>query len=348
MLSWWNHVAPKGALLRVIVVTSGDRLVGVAPFFAEPALFGFRRYRVLGAGTSGRLNLLARPGLEEEVGAQFALALSRSRPRVQAVLFEGIPSESPWPELLRANWPTSKHPSLATEFSLPAPVLTLKGLTFDQWFAGKSSHFRAQMRRRLRQLEKAGASFHLTTDGDSAQHALHSFTQLHRQRWDAKGGSAVVKTGVEEMLFDIAHALEGHDQRFRLWSLDADDKPVASMIFVGAGDELTLWLGGFADDWARYAPSVLTLFVAIRDAFSRGYVLVGLGPGGQAWKYRFADTEQYVDWLTFIPRRRDVPLARLQLAPLKIRIRVAKKLPEHLKRRIWHLRSLLRRARKPI
>src|SRR3712207_9034472 len=34
LLPWWKHVAPEGAVLRIVSVRDGDRLVGIAPFYA--------------------------------------------------------------------------------------------------------------------------------------------------------------------------------------------------------------------------------------------------------------------------------------------------------------------------
>ena len=49
-LAWWHHLAPVGARLRTVAVFERERLVGLAPFFANPG----RRvdYRLLGAGTT--------------------------------------------------------------------------------------------------------------------------------------------------------------------------------------------------------------------------------------------------------------------------------------------------------
>jgi len=64
MLSWWRHNAPPSASLRTVVATSGGRLVGVAPYFAQTGSRGRTDYRLLGSGVSQRIAPLAEPGLE--------------------------------------------------------------------------------------------------------------------------------------------------------------------------------------------------------------------------------------------------------------------------------------------
>src|SRR4051812_15232323 len=64
-LGWWRHAAPHGALgLRPVVVTDGDEVIGVAPFFAQRKSPGRADLRLLGAHTSHRIAPLAAAGRE--------------------------------------------------------------------------------------------------------------------------------------------------------------------------------------------------------------------------------------------------------------------------------------------
>jgi hypothetical protein len=69
MMAWWRHVAPSTAQLRVVAVFDGADLLGVAPFFVDRGLGGVRRYRLLGAGTSAPLGIIARSGAERMVAS---------------------------------------------------------------------------------------------------------------------------------------------------------------------------------------------------------------------------------------------------------------------------------------
>ena len=111
MLSWWRRAAPPRCELRVVVVLDEEVVVGIAPLFADRRLRGTVRYRVLGAGTSARVDLLARRGREREVARRVASILAVTSPRPHAFVFEGIPAESGWGAAVAANWPrVEPHP----------------------------------------------------------------------------------------------------------------------------------------------------------------------------------------------------------------------------------------------
>lgn len=343
MLPWWNHMAPHRAKLRIIVVTSGRRIVGLAPLFVDRLPVGIQRYRLLGAGLSGRLNLLAEPGREGEVAAQFAATLASSRPTVHALLLEGIGAESPWPELLRASWPNAGRVVVRVECLEPEPIVTLEGAAFDDWFAGKTRHFRQQMRRRRRAIEQAGASFSsLSADAEPVETVLADLVHLHRQRWKSKSGSTELRQGVERMLLDSARSFTADTGRLRLWWIHTAESSVACLLGVAAGEELALWNHGFSENWGKYSPAALAFLSAVEGAASGELRRISFGPGDQPIKYRFADTERSVAWITLVPHMWDVPIAALQQVRIKTRVRLAKALSRRAKSEMRRVLSFFR------
>jgi CelD/BcsL family acetyltransferase involved in cellulose biosynthesis len=340
MLPWWRHAAPAGALLRVAVVTDGAELVGVAPFFAERTRHAGVRYRILSRPGALRVAPVARPGWERSVAPLFARALAAADPPADVVLFEAIPRRRPWPQLLHAAWPGAQ-PWLHRDRSGPAPTLDLRGQTFAQWFAGRSSNFRQQMRRFRRQLEAGGALFSLARTEDEIDRGLRSLSSLHHARWEWRGGSGVLTPPVERMLRDAAGTL-APDGRFRLWSLETRGKTISTHVFVCAGGEVAYWLGGFDEGWARYQPSLQTLLVAIEHAWSVGDERVDFGGGGHSYKYRFADGEDTLDWITLVPKGTGYLRTRLALVPDQVRARAGAHLSDRTKQR---LRARWARAR---
>jgi CelD/BcsL family acetyltransferase involved in cellulose biosynthesis len=222
-----------------------------------------------------------------------------------------------------------------SEVSHPAPELRLGDLTFEGWLATKSSNFRQQIRRGRRQLEARGATFRMSRSPEELDRDLDSFARLHRARWSHRGGSEALPPGVERMVRHAAHELLA-DERFRLFCIDVDGRTIAAEVFLAAGGELSYWLGGFDDGWAAQRPSLLGIVQAIEDGLSRGDAHCDLGPGGQSYKYRLADSEQRAEWLTMVPPGRRAALAYGALAP----------------RRAWRvapegLRSNVRKLRRP-
>jgi len=333
MLAWWRHAAPRRAALRVILVRRGDELLGVAPFFVDRGYGGLARYRFLAAGTSMRVEPLACPGAEGAVAGAFARALSLERPGPDVLMFEGVDSASPWPALFAAALHGAEGPWVHRDVERPAPILPLEGRTFEQWMASRSRNFRSQMRRACRRLEARGATF-LTVDpadAGSVAEGVRSFAGLHRSRWDPRGGSAVLKPGVERMIEAAAPALG--PSRFRLQLIVLDGRPISAHVFVAAGGEVSYWLGGFDGASAREHPSMLSLLAALEGAWGQGDVRFDFGGGAQPYKFRFAEGEDLLRWVTLVPRDGRYARARLGLVPKHAYRFVSDRLPESTRER---------------
>jgi CelD/BcsL family acetyltransferase involved in cellulose biosynthesis len=338
MLPWWRHVAPADARLRVLLVREADRLVGVAPFFVDHVYGSLVRYRVLGAGASMRGEPLANPGEEARAGTAFARALGAALPQPDQILFEGIPSSSPWPRLLAAALPADRGPWVHVDVARPAPTLRLSGRTYETWMAGRSRNFRGQMRRARRQLEAGGAVLRvMDAEGEHRRRDIRAFAELHHARWDWRGGSAVVDARVERMLDEVASNLG--PLRFRLWMIEVEGQAISAHVFVCAGGEVAYWLGGFDQGWARQHPAMGALLRSVEHAFACGDTRVDFGGGDQPYKYRFADGEDLLQWVTLVPRGRRYLASRAGLLPRHGYRLVADRLPETVRERIRSLAS---------
>jgi CelD/BcsL family acetyltransferase involved in cellulose biosynthesis len=131
--------------------------------------------------------------------------------------------------------------------------------------------------------------------------------------------------------------------RFRLWRIEVDGEPVCVQLFLVAGGQLTYWGGGFDPAWGDVQPAQLSILAAVEDAFARGERRIDFGGGDQRYKWRFADRDEPVAWVSLFPRNRRYLLTRLQLLPKESRQTargLARRMPERWQER---LRRLLRR-----
>ena len=341
LLPWWQHARPEQAVLKMVLVLDGDDLVAVAPIFADLGFGGVVRHRLMG---STRRDLLVPAELEEEATDVVASLLGRSEPRADVLMLESVPADRRWPRLLSEGW-RDGHMTMHHQLTQPAPVVSLHGHTYEEWFGSKSYHFRKSMRHQLRQLEAAGASIRLTQDGSELTADLEAFARLHHQRWAARGGSRALDERVQRMLADSARALIGQS-RFRLWSINVGGEAISSLICLSAGGETAATLGGFDERWGQLQPAILTMLAAIEHAFSVGDRRFDLGGGGQSYKYRFSDIEDQLEWTLLVRSGLKAPLARSQLLPFRMRMKLAERLPPSIK---WPLRraiGLTTRARR--
>jgi CelD/BcsL family acetyltransferase involved in cellulose biosynthesis len=295
MLAWWEEVAPDDAVLRVVIVRDGDRLVGVAPFWASR---GSGRYGLLGERSASPLEPLARADLEADVAAVCAEALAATEPTPTEIVLRYTPVGSPWPGLLRDHWPGGTG-TIRHERVRPIPKVTLGHGNMDEWLTGRSRNFRQQVRRSRRALTGLGAQFRMATPAD-LEADLASFARLHHARWRSRGGSRALDERVERLLRRAARELMPSG-RFRLWSLELSGVPVSMHLFVAGDGGQAYWLGGFDDAWAAQHPGIQVLVHAVEDGIARGEEWLELGPGAQPYKYRLADSEDVVASVTVTP-----------------------------------------------
>ncbi|HEU6446617.1 MAG TPA: GNAT family N-acetyltransferase [Gaiellaceae bacterium] len=312
LIPWWEAAAPAGSRLRTVLVHDGPRLVGVAPFFLGRDLWGARVAATLGRGASTGVEPVAVEGAEAEVAALAARALSASRPAPQLVLLDVIPAASRWPGLLAEGWPGTALPAESD----PAPIVARPAGGYEEWLAGRSSHFRKRMRRAARELDELGSSFR-PAGPDTLDADLSAFACLHRARWEKRGGTAVLTPGVERMLSAAGRRLG--PERFRLWLLELEGRPVCAEIVMAAGGRASFWLGGFDPAHARLQPSIQTMLRAIEQAFELGDETIDLGLGGQEFKYRLADGDEVLGSFAIVRRGPAGLPARARLSAARLR-----------------------------
>jgi len=338
--SWWRHVAPKDACLRVVVVTEGSAVVGIAPWYQTRDRLGVRMLRPLGWPTCSRVEPLAVPGRELEVASGVAAALAAAPDAPDALAFEGVERSSKWPGDLARAWPGGRAATL-TRYEQPFLSLTLADHAgYASWFGAKSHHFRSKLGYQRRRFLREGGRFRLATT-ESLEQDLHAFVQLHRARWEARGGSAYLNQQVERMIADAGPSLL-LSGRLRLWTMEIDTEVIAARLALWAGSQYACWLGGFDERYAKLSPSMLGFLAVAEDAFACGADRIDLGAGSTDWKRRFADTEGTLAWRLIVPRGHRHAATRLTLAPGQWRRAMATRVPDEMRTSVVALERRIR------
>jgi CelD/BcsL family acetyltransferase involved in cellulose biosynthesis len=338
MLAWWRNARPPRARLRVIAVFEGDELIGIAPFFSVQTRGGIDELRFLGSRVSVRGEPLSASGRERDVAGAIVETLRGVRPKIDLVLFEGVPTLSRWPILLCEHWTDGSEPYKHRAYPTLAPTLDLTGRTYDEWFASRPSHFRQEARRRRRHLEQRGAEFHMAETAEEVVDGLDAFFRLHLSRWQQRGGSRVLTGRVQAMLLDAALALLT-ETRFRIWTIAVEETIVSAHIFVAAGGEVAYWLGGFDEGWAKFGPAIQTVLKALEHAWSQGDTRMDFGAGAQDYKYSFAESQDVLESVMIAPRGTRYPVTRVQLAPRRLRETLSTRMSADLRDRLNRLRQ---------
>jgi len=316
VISWFRHVAPGNVTPRVVTVHDGDTLIGVAPFYTAIRDRGRQDYRLVSVEFSNRLAPLALPGREQDVAAAIAHTLASAAPRPDLIALESGPPEAPWLSALREHWPGRGHPLTFTYNTKGCPNVSLAAGSFDEWFAGKSSNFRSQMRRARRQFDAAGGTVRMTVPA-TLQDDIDIFVRLHASRWEGRGRSALVGLGeaLPAVLNDVGTALLHDDGRFRLQILEIKDRPISAQLFFAAGGEVVYFNGGWDEQFAHLKPAMLAILIAIEEAFVRNDECLDLGSGAVQYKLRFADGDNPVCWQVLMVPSPRLPITFASMAP---------------------------------
>ena len=318
IVAWWRYLAPPRAKLRVVAVREQGRLIGLAPFFVDHEVHGRIDYRLADIRIFGRLSPLAAPGRERDVAGAVGSAFAQANPRPDLVALEALPLASPWPVALRDRWPSRIRPIMSQYLVCGCPTVSLRGGSFDGWFAGKSSNFRGQMRRLSRRFEEQGGTARTSTVATLSAD-VEAFVRLHGVRWEGRGDSNLVALGerLSPMLYEVGERLL-ESGRFRLHMLEIDGQPISAQLFLAAGHRTLYVNGGWDERFAQLKPPMLGLLGAIEDAFGRGDQIFDLGLGEQQYKLRFADGNDPVAWSVLMVPSRRLPLTWARTTPMLV------------------------------
>jgi CelD/BcsL family acetyltransferase involved in cellulose biosynthesis len=341
-LAWWRHLAPPGARLRAVAVEDEGRLVGLAPYCVETRR-GRAVYRLLAASMTHRVEPIADPAAAGGVAEAIARALAAASPVPGYLAFAGADAGSAWRSAIAAGWP-GRRPWELEERTSSAPVVDLEQDDFEAWLGGKSKNFRQQTRRFRRRLADAGGRARMTSSLDELERDVATFSRLHHERWAARGGSSL-SHDIDRMLLDAGRSLLA-SERFRLWIVEVDGRPVSAQIFLAAGANALYWNGGFDAAAAELKPSLLGIIAGLEDCFARGERRLDLGGGAQDYKQRLADRDLPLCWGGLVPREGGARYARNRLALLPLQARgvartVYRRLPPDAQERA---RGVLERA----
>ena len=325
MLSWWRHLAPAGALLRIVAVLDGKRLIGIAPLYCDPPRRGQpTTYRLLAADFSTSVAPLATADRAWEVGEAIARTLAQTDPRPDLLALEPMPLVTPWLPALRDGWPSVLRPASRRYDVQSMPVVSLREDSFDEWFQDRSPKFRSNTRRLRRLAEQEGATTRLSTP-QTLRADAESFMQLHALRWEGRGSRlTALDKRLTEMLVDVGMGLldEGRESkvergpRFRMRVTEVKGEAVCVDVSIAGGGEIVGFNMGWDERFKRFSPALLAFMSEIADGFAFGDRRVQLGWGGNMYKLRFANGNDPVAWgLLLLPGPR-LPLALARTGPL--------------------------------
>lgn len=280
--AWWNHFG-AGSALRILTVRANDELIAIAPMHQPAsAMPWWPHLEFLGTGEAGSdyLDVIAASGREADAIAALA---QFARSHRTALRFSHLPALSVAEMLARQL----SHEGWAATSAADGvcPFIRLAGHTWDSYLATIGSAHRANVRRRLRGLDKHfDVRFEQVTSEPDRLEALDALARFHQRRYNAAGGSTAFSTP-KLLAFHDEVTRRGIDRGWmRLYVLRLDGVAAAVMYGFACDRRFYFYQHGFDEQYQQHSAGLALMALTIRAAIDEGLEEFDFLWGEEAYK----------------------------------------------------------------
>ena len=337
--TWWESF---GGALFIITVFEEEDLVGILPFVTSRKL-GFDSLSFIGSPPhSDYLDFIIKRHYEEKVISFFVKSILAENCNIGIIHLDNINERSPNTQCIASAFPVSQYRTRKKQRL--CYYLALPG-SWQEYLSSLSGHRRYDLRRKARLIASDfDINWGMVSDGDDLQRRMGDLFDLHQKRMHQLNRYGVFSK-TQAVCFH--RRLSEHFLKkgyLRLYYLELDGKPVASLYMFGFNNIMHHYITGFDPDPAyyRYSPCDYLLGRSIEDAFGEGIEECDFLLGEGEYKSRWTKAQRANASFT-IERR--TPAVALH----SILVRAGAFVSDHglraLKERIpFHLRLRLRRC----
>jgi len=281
--AWWRHLRGAAAL-DTVAIWSRDRLIAAAPLMRTGGpLAPFHSLSFLGTGHAGpdHLDLITRRGYETDA----LNALAGLFDEQQVTLRLGHVREQSFSARL-ADALQSRGWRTLTQPDGVCPVIQLAGHTWDSYLGTLGPAHRANVRRRLRALDRQFAvRFEQVVSEAARREALTALFRFHQSRFDHAGGSTAFLTPGLRAFHDEATRLALDRGWLRLYVLWLNDQAAAVMYGFAYNNQFCFYQHGFDDRYSHLSLGLVLMAQSIRAAIDEGLQAFDLLWGTESYKF---------------------------------------------------------------
>jgi len=292
--TWWRLYGDGRALHVLSARDDGGRLIGLAPLMrVHRRLLGvwpFEALEFIGQGadvTPEHLDFVAAPGLEADVVEAFARQICACE-GVQLVDLRPLSTVSPnLTYLERALAPAGGQVRRVPDSV--CPVLMLPDTT-EQFLQSRSRNYRKKIREYER---RCARDFSLRLRCSLTAAELHRdmavLIDLHHRRWQGRSRAfespryVAFHQQIAELAFERGWV--------RLFTLEADGTPVASLYCFSYGDRYYFYQAGRDPRFARHRVGLVIMHRVVLEAIKEGARVFDFLGGREEYKYRWAESD---------------------------------------------------------
>ncbi len=300
--TWWKHFGEPNtaASLHIIVLSDGNEVVGIAPFFVERVrslgVVRYKRLAFISTGPSDYLDLLLQPNKEEHCVEMIAAHLAQQPHLFDVIDLQDCPDRLPNHRLLYAA--LQRHGFRGEHFINEYCPRTLLKNTWEETLASFKIDNRREIRRRQRNLHKNFAvEYEVVTRPEDALRGIEEFILMHQTKWRNDGHSGVfADSSVARFHRDIVQLFARRGWLY-LAFMNANGERAATLYCFVFKNDLAVYLTGNANraDVFKYSPGrVLTAF-CMEEAVKMGKKVCDFMRGTEPYKYEL-DARDVPNW----------------------------------------------------
>ena len=335
--AWWDVFGGEGRELYVVVIRSGEEIIGIAPLHRRRlfhyGLLPFRRLQFLASGEdeedatcSEYLDFILRRGREAEA---LGLLLEHLRARGEdwdEALLSNMAEDSPNVTLLLSL--CRSGPLAASVVRRDEGCYLPLGRDYEKKFATLGSKFRRNLRRDRRAVGRGAAALRVVEGVEEFAAGFEQLVELHQNLWRSRGHSgAFASEKFTRFHRRLARALLRRGW-VKLFTLSVAGETVAALYAFTYGGKMFYYQSGIARESGPVSsPGTLVQSFAIEEACRAGLTEFDfLGGGADGYKSRWGTSRRGLVWLR---------LARPQ--PKEVAYRAATSLVGGLRKVKWAL-----------
>jgi CelD/BcsL family acetyltransferase involved in cellulose biosynthesis len=177
------------------------------------------------------------------------------------------------------DWPIGRWHSMDSPY-LPLSPSILRG---EEVIGDTTSKFRANLRRRLRNLEARGPVTMRRVERADAE-LLRAFYELERSGWKGDAGSAIAQNPATKRYYDELADVAARLGMLTFYLLEQNGRPIAMQFGLTAGGRYYISKPAYDETFADCSPGQLLMAKVIRDAAERGLTEIDFLGMSMPWK----------------------------------------------------------------
>ena len=287
--TWWDNFG-EGYCDRILSVTDGDELLGIAPLMARDGVITF-----LG---------------DKDLSDYFDFIVPRQHiSRFYPALCKYLKGQE-WTSLdlnsVPQGSPTLEHlPLLAREQDweveikeeATTPLATLPD-TWEGFLSNLRKKDRHELRRKLRRLDREDSHRQFAGyDEDDPEASMQRFFNLLRASRPDK--EEFLTPAREQFFLDVARESASRDQ-FKLYFLEVGGTEVAACICFDYGGEFLLYNSGYDPSYSRLSVGLLNKALSMKTAIEEGRKVFNFLKGNERYKYHLGGRDEAVFRLSIV------------------------------------------------